>query len=117
MSEFRFKDLVSHNTLTNREPMVVIMPQPDSEGWINVVSVEHSKLFDEPPTEEAFDKWCREPSKHPSEWDGYRANQMILLAHEDNWWIGNNGELGYNAQDQEVPVACGGDLPTVVRNP
>lgn len=117
MPEFRFKDLVRHALLSKDLRMVVVMPEPDSDGWINVVSVELSKLFDKPPTEADFVKWCKEPVRDSRDWDGYKSRQMVLIAHENNWWIDNHGELGYNAQDQEVSVACGGDLPTVVRNP
>jgi len=102
MPEFRFKDLVKHCLFPKAVPMVVVMPEPDSEGWINVVSLGHFKLFDKPPSEEDFYNWHNNLVKTSRDWDGYRANQMILLAHEDNWWIGNNGELGYNAQDQQA---------------
>ena len=102
MPEFRFKDLVRHALLSKDLRMVVVMPEPDSEGWINVVSVELSKLFDKSPTEADFVKWCEETARTSRDWDGYKSRQMVLIAHENNWWINNHGELGYNAQDQEV---------------
>jgi len=114
MTEFRFKDLVRHALLSKDLRMVVVMPEPDYDGWINCVSVELSSKFSKPPTEE---EWVGTEKLHHSQTDGYRPSHITVVANENNWWINNHGELGYNAQDQEVPVACGGDLPTVVRNP
>lgn len=101
MPEFRFKDLVRHSLLDRSVLKVVVMPEPDSDGWINAVSVELSGEFRKPPTEEEFAKWIEDEKIHYSNSDGYRPSHITLVAHEDNWWIDNHGELGYNAQDQD----------------
>ncbi len=105
MSEFRFKDLVRHTRTDWQcecDLMVIINPQPDSGGWISVISPELAGRFKAPLSEEEIDNLVGAEKLSHRQLDGYMPRNISLVAHEDNWWINNNGELGYNAQDQQA---------------